>query len=402
MRRRVCVLAAAASVIVAAAAPQAASAAGARPTSCTTSFDIPGADCRTISVPLDRTGKVPGNVSLFTERIKAIGKSKSTMVLFPGGPGAAASVLGKDVIRDFGKAIEDHDLLLFDQRGTGRSDYLDCDVALTPSYFVPIGEDAHQLGKTVERCAKRLGARRAFFTTRQSADDLEAVRTALGIDKYTLVGVSYGTRDAMAYAQAYPDHVDRLVLDSLVTAAGLDPFGLNTVHAVPRLLRQVCRGGGCDGITTDPVADLATLVAQLEKGPLRSNQAVRLAGCGIRPPITRSRLFDVIQQADEDPALAAQLPVAIAEAARGRPYQLSELEAANSSHLFICFFQKLLKKVLHPPKKSLRDDLRLAAKSFSTADQIATLCEESALPWPRDSVPSARGRYAEDALAAMP
>jgi pimeloyl-ACP methyl ester carboxylesterase len=401
MRRTAGVLAAVAGFVLAAAAAPA-WAAPVQPASCRTSFDVPGADCGIVTVPIDRAGGVPGNIRLFVERVAARkAKSKSTIVLFPGGPGAAASIYAKELIGEYGKALDDHDLLVFDQRGTGRSDYLDCDASLTPTYFVPAGEDARQFSKTVERCAKKLGPRRWFYTTHDTVQDLEDVRQALGIDKFVLVGVSYGTVDAMAYAQDHPDHVDRIVLDSLVAGDGLDPFALNLVRALPRVLQQICRGGGCDGITTDPVADLATLVARLQKGPLRATRPVRLAGCAVRPAITRGRVFALIQAADEEPDLAAQLPVAIGEAARGRPYQLSELEAYSSSYLLRCFARKVLSKFL-APLHGRRDDLNLEATSFSPAVEIATVCEESTLPWPRDAAFSARRRLAEQTLAPLP
>src|SRR3954465_6115101 len=233
--------------------------------SCDTVFDLPGAQCATITAPLHRSGAVPGKVKLFFERDRVKGAgSNSTLAVFPGAPGAAASVYGESFLSDFGKHRGKHDLLLFDQRGTGRSDYLDCDLALTPKYNAPPGEDAHQLGKTVERCAKKLGARRGLYTTRETVADLEDVRQALGIDKFIVYGVSYGTRDAMAYATAHPDPVERMVLDSAVTATGLDPFGFSSLRALPRVLSQLCRGGGCNGIASDPAADLATVVKRLE------------------------------------------------------------------------------------------------------------------------------------------
>jgi pimeloyl-ACP methyl ester carboxylesterase len=403
MRRTAGVLVAIAGLVLAAAAPPA-PAAPVLAAPCNTSVDIPGAACRTITVPIDRSGAVPGNVNLFAERLAARKmKSKSTIVLFPGGPGAAASLYGRELVRELGKALDDHDLLLVDQRGTGRSDYLDCDADLTPNYLVPAGQDAHQFSKTVERCAKKLGPKRWHYTTRETVADLEDVRQALGIDQFVLVGVSYGTVDAMAYAGAHPDHVDRMVLDSLVSGNGLDAFGLNLVHALPRFLGQVCRGGGCNGFTMDPVADLETLVARLQQGPLRATRPVRAAGCAIRPAITRGRLFDLLQLADEDPHLAAQLPVAIAEAARGRPYQLSELEVANGGgwYLVRCFTKKVLSKFPSRPH-GMREDQQLLLQSFSGAVEIATVCEESALPWPRDAAFSARGRLAEQALAPLP
>src|SRR4051812_32675299 len=212
-----------------------------QPADCSTIFDLAGADCGTLTVPLDRSGRVPGTVNLFFERDRVKGGDKhAPIAVFPGGPGAATSVYGESFLHDFGKRRGPHDLLLFDQRGTGRSGYLDCDLALTPTYFAPPGEDAHTLGKTVERCAHRLGPRRGFYTTRETVADLEDVRVALGIDKFILYGVSYGTRDAMAYAQAHPEHVERMILDSSVTETGVDPFGLSSVRALPRVLSQMC------------------------------------------------------------------------------------------------------------------------------------------------------------------
>jgi pimeloyl-ACP methyl ester carboxylesterase len=369
-----------------------------RPASCTTVFDLPGAECGTITVPLDRSAKVPGDVHLFFERDRVKGGDQnSTIAVFPGGPGGATSTEGASFLYDFGNRRGKHDLLLFDQRGTGRSDYLDCDLALTPTYYTPPGEDAHTLGKTAERCAKKLGARRGFYTTRETVADLEDVRAALGIDKFILYGVSYGTRDAMAYAQTYPQHVERVILDSTVTDAGVDAFELGSVHALPRILAQMCRGGGCDGITSDPAADLAALVRRLEDGPMRARQPVTLEGCRIRPAITRSRVYEVMQPLDESPELLSLLPVALAKAARGQPYQLSVLLASQSPHFIYCAFSKILKRLI--PADGIKDDLELLQKSFSYGNQIARLCEESQLPWSRDTIPSQRQSMAERALA---
>src|SRR6476469_775205 len=76
-----------------------ASAAGVQKAACDTSFDLPNAVCGTVTVPIDRSGKVPGTVTLFFERLPAKRKSTSTIVIFPGGPGAATSILGYDVLR---------------------------------------------------------------------------------------------------------------------------------------------------------------------------------------------------------------------------------------------------------------------------------------------------------------
>ena len=368
---------------------------------CTTSFDLPGAKCGTVSVPIDRSGAVPGKLKLFYERLPAKRKSTSTIAIFPGGPGGATSILGYDVLPVVRRSLADHDLLLLDGRGTGRSQYLDCDSDLEAgSTTLLVGDISRIIGKGVQRCAKKLGPKRAFYTTRDATADLEDVRQALGVDKFVLVGISYGTRNAEAYARAYPQHVERIVLDSLVGESGLDTFGISTIKAVPRLLQQLCRGGGCDGITSDPAGELEKLVAKLAVAPMRSRRAVTFEGCSTRVAITRSRIYGLFAQADEDPQLLAQLPVAIHEAVEGRPYQLSSLLAVDSPRLYLCSLLKLLDTLF--PNASITDDVELAQHAFSTADQVATLCEESDLPWPRTALPSARGAFAENALSHLP
>jgi TAP-like protein len=183
-----------------------------------------------------------------------------------------------------------------------------------------------------------------------------------------------------------------------VTDAGIDAFGLSSARALPRVLSQMCRGAGCEGITSDPAADLAALVQRLEKGPLRARHPVTLMGCRIRPAITRSRVYSMLQQVDEDPELLSLFPVALAQAAKGKPYQLSILVASQSDYLTFCAVLKIIKRLI-PHSKGLKQDLDVLRKSFSQGEQTARLCEESVLPWPRDAVPSVRQGMAEQALS---
>ena len=71
-------------------------------------------------------------------------------------------------------------------------------------------------------CAKALGAAAPHLTTAETAEDVESLRTALGVDRLTLLGVSYGTQVARQYARVHPDHTAAVVLDSSVGAHWLD------------------------------------------------------------------------------------------------------------------------------------------------------------------------------------
>ena len=165
--------------------------------------------CGFLKVPLDRTGTVPGTVKLWVNRVRAKRTGGAPVFAFAGGPGQAASPIVQGFADDLGSALATRDLIVFDQRGTGQSGAIDCPA---------IQKDATDLaGQTA--CADKLGAKRPFYTTADSVQDIEAVRAALGVPKITLFGVSYGTDVAMSYALRYPSRVDRLVLDSVVPPA---------------------------------------------------------------------------------------------------------------------------------------------------------------------------------------
>ena len=79
---------------------------------------------------------------------------------------------------------------------------------------------------SVATCARELGQGRGSYRTADSVADIEALRVAGGYQRLVLYGVSYGTAVALAYAATYPDHVERLVLDSVVDPQENDPFDL--------------------------------------------------------------------------------------------------------------------------------------------------------------------------------
>src|SRR5580692_7226933 len=91
---------------------------------CTSS---PAFACASLPVPLERSGAVPGAISLSLE-VKAAGPtpSRSAVIALAGGPGQAALPLGEFAAKALAPALVDRDLIVFDQRGTGASDPLSC------------------------------------------------------------------------------------------------------------------------------------------------------------------------------------------------------------------------------------------------------------------------------------
>ena len=246
-----------------------------------------GFACARLSVPLDRSGAVPGPGLAAREarpRPTPGGATRPPLFVLAGGPGQSAT-------EAFGATRS-----ACCSRPTGTAT-----CRLRPARHRPLGaaplprgssaRTCSTAGPAAGACARRLGARRAFYTSRDSADDIEAIRAQLGAERIALYGTSYGTKVALAYALRYPARVERLVLDSVVEADGPDPFYLDAIDAVPRALRSLCRAA-CRW-TSDPVADLAALVDRIARAArcAGSSSTARGRRAGA-PPHARGRLLD--------------------------------------------------------------------------------------------------------------
>ncbi|HUN79159.1 MAG TPA: alpha/beta hydrolase [Solirubrobacteraceae bacterium] len=349
----------------------------------------PTFSCATIPVPLDRGGAVPGTIPLAVERLQAgTAQSASAVLALAGGPGQAADPLAGDLAKSIAPALTDRDLVVFDQRGTGRSDPLRCKAL---NYSKALAQaTADTVGKLFERCALQVGAARGAFTTQESVQDIEAVREALGYEKLVLYGTSYGTKVAEEYAERYPQHVEALVLDSVVTPEGPEPFKLATFQALPSVLGELCSSGACSGITANPLADLGTLTKRLRRAPLRGYV---YDGSGHRhaAEMTEAELLGVLEAGDLNPALRALLPAAVQSALRGEPDPLLRLDALAEG---------LVPNVPTTPRGS-QPELE-ASEEEDNALFSATTCEEQLFPWQRTAAPAMRRAEASAALHALP
>ncbi|HEY8583671.1 MAG TPA: alpha/beta hydrolase [Capillimicrobium sp.] len=334
-------------------------------------------ECARLVVPLDRSGRVPGEVELYVERARGARRARGAVFALAGGPGQGATTLTEAFNRDLFGAIGPRDLIVVDQRGTGRSGALRCRALDVP--------DDRPIDVRTAACARRLGARRSLYTTRDSVADLEAVRAALGIDRITLLGVSYGTKVALAYAATHPDHVERLVLDSVVDVPGQDPFDADGLAALPRVLDEICRGE-CAAVTRDLAADVAALAGRLQDAPLRG-PVVSARGRARTRELTGRALYSLIRAGDGLPDTRAALPSAVRAALDGDPAPLLRLEHR---------FDDL------DPGPPTPEQVRDGARSLSFTLQAATLCEEAPLPWERAAPPAQRAAQAEAAALARP
>ncbi len=173
------------------------------------------ARCGWFEVPENRANPASRRIRLKVAVVPALNLRKATdpFVFLTGGPGEAATSDYPRLAPAFERIRRDRDILLVDQRGTGESNRLDCDLDddLDATKF-----DPQQIKIMARRCIEHLQGDARFYTTSVAVADLEDVRAALGYQQLNLWGGSYGTRVAQHYLRRYPQHVRTVILDGVV------------------------------------------------------------------------------------------------------------------------------------------------------------------------------------------
>lgn len=341
-------------------------------------------ECLRVTVPLDRSGTVPGSVRLLVTRDRSLptfayearaAVDRPPLLVLSDGPGRSGVDAYENGGLDYILGPHDvgRDVVAMDLRGTGHSGALRCpSLSSMRSLADPAAGAA---------CASSLGPRRALYTAADSAEDIDAVRSALGADRLAIYGLGHGSEVALAYARRHPARVDRLVLDSPVGPEGLDPLNRSAMRAAPRLLRTLCGGRACKSFTPDAGGDLARLARRLQREPARGLVTDRRGRT--RPArIGAAGLLDLIAGHASMPGGLEPLPAAIRSALRGDIAPLLHLRR----------FPRALRRVPLP-----EGWLGLGAYA-------AAVCEGSNLPWDPAASPSERRSQAEalvDAIAPV-
>jgi pimeloyl-ACP methyl ester carboxylesterase len=228
----------------------------------------PAARCGKLSVP-ENWSKFEGRrIDLKIVVVPATGAVKLPPLYdFPGGPGIAETSSVDFWLTDGAVHHRDRDVVLIDQRGTGGSRALNCALPFSDPFHEMFPHDA------VRRCRKELGTSADFaqYSTDAAVRDVEAVRTALGHDTIDISGLSYGTRYAMAYAQAYPQRVRAMALIGTVPPDMRLPqeFAADAQRVVDRLLGECAFDANCGRAFPDLTNDWKQLSARLSTTPVR-------------------------------------------------------------------------------------------------------------------------------------
>ncbi|HEX6074255.1 MAG TPA: alpha/beta hydrolase [Micromonosporaceae bacterium] len=192
-------------------------------------------DCATIKVPKDWADPSRGealDIALLRARSQRLrpGRHVGSLVINPGGPGGSgidtavylSLTMPFEVLRRF-------DIVGFDPRGVGRSSPVEC--FSNPDTDAMIAADPDPVGQRefdkvvdlsesmIDDCRDKYGEDLEYFSTEQTARDIDAIRQAVGDKKLSYLGYSYGTLLGAVYAKLFPDRIRAMVLDGAVDPA---------------------------------------------------------------------------------------------------------------------------------------------------------------------------------------
>ena len=135
------------------------------------------------------------------------------LFILSGGPGQAASDYYTTMSAAFGRIRRDRDIVLVDQRGTGRSNRLDCAFDEDTDFG---SSDPQRLQEQARNCIAAMPGDPRYYTTSVAVRDLDEVRQGLGYASVNFYAISYGTRVAQHFIRRYPDRVRSAILDGVV------------------------------------------------------------------------------------------------------------------------------------------------------------------------------------------
>lgn len=253
--------------------------------------------CASLAVPEDHDKPDGRSISLRVVRLAArVGATADDPLLaLAGGPGQAASEAFLFLDRLFPDVARERDFYLVDQRGTGGSHPQHCD--LDDEALMQVEPDAAQIRDAARRCLDQFDGDPGLYTTSVAVRDLEQVRKALGVDRWHLFGVSYGTRVAQHYLRRHPQAIRTAVLDSVVPAGeALGPdIALRSQQALETLLARCAADSACRDAFPDLAAGLTGLLARLGEAPRAVRYENLRTGEKDDMRFTRSHLVGVLR-----------------------------------------------------------------------------------------------------------
>jgi pimeloyl-ACP methyl ester carboxylesterase len=356
-----------------------------------TGYDTPvDAYCGTLKVFENRDTKQGRQIDLNIVVLPALRSDAQPDPLFflAGGPGQGAAKLAK-VVREFFRGVQrDRDIVMVDQRGTGKSNPLNCFEDEDES-LKALAQTPDQAIAQLKACQAKYDADLTQYTTTIAMDDLDDVRAFLGYEKINIYGGSYGTRAGLAYMRQHGDRVRAAILDGVAPPDMRLPlyFPRDAQRAFELLARDCAADAGCNAAYPNLLQRMRALIDRLEKDPPLVKLTHPRTGETEEARIEARLLANVIVQSLYSSTMMALVP-AIVSAAERNDFQsmlaLAGMSGGDEPNMSIGMQLSVI--CAEDAPRNTADDLAKGAESTLFGKHIMTIQQAGCSFWPRGKV----------------
>lgn len=376
-------------------------------------------ECTRVTVPLDYADPERASIEIAVKRRTADAEEPiGALFVNPGGPGASGIDLAESAAYMFSRDLmAAYDVVGFDPRGVGQSDAVACisdaelDERRAAIYDTETDEgwdDFVAAGEAfAAACAQNTGELLGYVDTESSARDLDILRHVLGQARLSYLGYSYGTQLGATYADLFPEHVGRLVLDG-----GVDP-SLDSVeltrdqaegfeNAIRSYAQDCLAGPDCPlrGEVDDALGQIQELFERVTDQPLPTGSdrdlTLGLLISGVLVPLYEDALWPVLSSAlsaamnDDDGAQFLMLADLAAE---------RESDGSYSGNLQFAYpaIQCLDYPVVQTTREQMEAEAARLEKLSPTFGSALAYGELGCLQWTQDATREPVERHAEGA-----
>ena len=287
-----------------------------------------------------------GQIQVFEDRDRATGRMIDLqVVVFPaldndpqpdplfvlvGGPGQGAAQLSSRLVDVFHDVRRERDIVFVDQRGTGKSNGLDCDLE-SDDLQALFSKD--RAVAELEKCLAGYDADLRHYTTPVAMDDLDEVRAKLGYANINIWGGSYGTRAGLVYLRRHGEHVRSIVLDGAVPLAMKLPlsFPEDAQRALDLMVAACETEAACHARFPELRPKLDAVLERLAKRSARVAVNHPTSGAVVDLELHQDVLAGALHAALYSPPAASMIPLLIEQAHAGDFEGLLALALAGES-----------------------------------------------------------------------
>ncbi|MGB1199117.1 MAG: alpha/beta hydrolase [Thalassotalea sp.] len=255
-------------------------------------------------------------------------QNKDPLMFLAGGPGQAAAEIAAALRQGFTQVRKTRDLILVDQRGTGKSHPLQCEEVEGQNPYSSIPEELST--EDVKQCLAQFEGDLSQYNTENAIRDFDAVRSALGHEKITIYGGSYGTRAGLVYMRMFPDSLSAVVLDSVgPIEVPIGTFGKSSARSFEMLVSHCMEEESCQKAYPNLAQEFATVMTRLAEKNAKVTITHPRLGTPTEFVISRLKFVSTLRMQLYSVEMRTMVPLVIHQAFLGNYAPLAGLVAAQ-------------------------------------------------------------------------